>query len=331
MRVLSRAGDERVALVYIGDYGDDRMAEFVESVQPPLSRDRKWVLIVSTLFGCPVGCRMCDAGGGYNGKLTADEIFEQIDYLVYSRYSDGRVPAEKFKIQFARMGEPALNAAVLEVLEHLPGRYQAPGLLPCVSTIAPQGCDDFLQKLLQIKNELYSGGRFQLQFSIHSTDQKARDWLMPVGKWPLEKIAQFGRSFVGPGDRKVTLNFAAGKQIAFEPAVLADIFEPDKFLIKITPLNPTLSVTKNDLVSYIDPDSDDHTQDELLESLRDCGYEVLLSIGELEENQIGSNCGQYISNYLQSDQQIKQGYTYRMEQISTDNEKITKATSKQTR
>ena len=103
MKIVSKTGNEDIATVYVADMGNGRMVEFVESVQPPIPREKKWVLIVSTMLGCPVGCRMCDAGGDYRGKLTADEILAQIDFLVGSRFADGNVPVEKFKIQVEKL------------------------------------------------------------------------------------------------------------------------------------------------------------------------------------------------------------------------------------
>ena len=40
-----------LARVFIADLGDGRMIEFVESVQPPIPRHEKWVLIISTSAG----------------------------------------------------------------------------------------------------------------------------------------------------------------------------------------------------------------------------------------------------------------------------------------
>ncbi|MCG3217917.1 MAG: radical SAM protein, partial [Candidatus Heimdallarchaeota archaeon] len=104
MDIIAKAGNEEVAYVYVGEFDNEKMVEFVESVQPPIPREEKWVLIVSTLFGCPVGCKMCDAGGEYKGKLTTEEILAEIDYMVRKRFPDGNIPIPKFKIQFARMG-----------------------------------------------------------------------------------------------------------------------------------------------------------------------------------------------------------------------------------
>jgi len=41
------------------------------------------------------------------------------------------------------MGDPALNLDVLTVLEKLPGIYDAPGLLPSISTVGPKNSEEF--------------------------------------------------------------------------------------------------------------------------------------------------------------------------------------------
>jgi len=113
MNVVASAGNPDVAMVYVVDFGGN-LVECVEAVQPPTPRDEKWVLMISTLYGCPIQCQMCDAGGHYRGKLSKEEMAEQIRFLVSTRYPDGHVPSRQFKIQFARMGEPALNPHVLK-------------------------------------------------------------------------------------------------------------------------------------------------------------------------------------------------------------------------
>ena len=88
--VIEECGRDDLAKVYVASINGnkEKLVEFVESVQPPIPRDKKWVLIVSTLYGCPVGCKMCDAGGEYKGKLTADEILHEIDYLVRNAHNN---------------------------------------------------------------------------------------------------------------------------------------------------------------------------------------------------------------------------------------------------
>lgn len=313
MKVVASAGREDIAVVYVGELGDGKYVEFVEALQPPKPRAEKWVLLISTLFGCPVGCQMCDAGGFYHGKVSREGLFAQIDYLIRKRFPDGVVPSKQFKIQFARMGEPALNMAVLDVLEEMPERYQAPGFMPSISTIAPSGCEPFFEGLLQIKNSLYGGGSFQMQFSIHTTDDRLRDEIIPVKKWDFDKIAEYGQRFYKTGDRKVTLNFALAEGMLVDPQILRCYFDPDIFLIKITPLNPTYRARDNNLTSYIDPHREPVGYRQV-EELEQAGYRVIVSIGELEENYIGSNCGQYVRRHLESGMKIGDGYTYPMKE-----------------
>ena len=309
MKVVSSAGDPNVAVVYVAELDNGELIECVESVQPPIPREDKWVLLVSTMFGCPVGCQMCDAGGFYHGKPTRAQILDQIDFLVRQRYPDGRIPARQFKIQFARMGEPALNMAVLDVLEDLPGRYEAPGLMPSISSVAPHGTQRWFERLLEIKRRRYPGGNFQFQFSLHTTDLALRDRIIPVRKLGFEWMGEYGRRFFQPGDRKLTLNFALARGNPVDARTLLYHFDPDLFLIKITPLNPTYRAAENGLTSHIDPDAQGE-QDALVETLRAAGYDVIVSIGELEENRIGSNCGQYLRAHLQACSSLEGGYTY---------------------
>ncbi len=319
MKVVASAGHPDVAMVYVVEFPGG-LVECVEAVQPPRPREEKWVLMVSTLFGCPIACQMCDAGGHYRGKLTESEMFAQIEYLIAQRYPDGFVPSRQFKIQLARMGEPALNMAVLDLLETLPEKVNAPGLMPSISTIAPHGTDSFFERLIDIKDRIYPRGGFQFQFSIHTTDLVLRDKLIPVKKWDFNQIARYGERYHKPGDRKITLNFALAEDSPVEPDVLLRYFDPDRFLIKITPLNPTYQAESTGLISYVDP-SDELREYPELERIKDAGYQLILSIGEQEENQIGSNCGQYVQKHLLESGSLASGYTYQVTQPIPGQEK----------
>jgi 23S rRNA (adenine2503-C2)-methyltransferase len=297
MKVIAKTNDSDVATVYLLDMGKGRMVECVESRQPPFSKTEKWVIIVSVLYGCPIECPMCDAGGSYLGRLTAEEIWFQIEYMIRRHFPEKPLRVGKFKIQFARMGEPSLNPAVLDVLEALPDRIPSVNLIPCVSTIAPRGREPFFEKLRWIKQRYFSEGRFQLQFSVHATDSAIRDRLIPAAKWDLAEIARYGRTFVKSGDRKITLNFALAEEHNLEPSILREYFDPPNFLIKITPVNPTINARKNGIGNMI-LDQAQAGRVPVIEALRKAGFEVIVSLGELEENKIGSNCGQYVRTYL---------------------------------
>ena len=61
LEILGTYGKEDIAILYVAKY-QEKILEFVESVQRSIPRDEKWVLILSTLYGCPMQCVMCDSG-----------------------------------------------------------------------------------------------------------------------------------------------------------------------------------------------------------------------------------------------------------------------------
>jgi 23S rRNA (adenine2503-C2)-methyltransferase len=293
VKILAEHGKDELAKVYVGELSDGHQVEFVESLQPPRPREEKWVNIVSTLVGCPVGCGMCDAGGEYKRPLTAGEMAGQVLHLARSRFPEGQVTSRMWKIQLARMGEPTLNRAVLDFLRGL-AKENHENLVISLSTVAPRGCEPFIRELKSIKDSSFPG-RFQLQFSLHSTSPDARRELIPVSTLSCEEIAVLGSDFKSPEDKKVTLNFVVIKGVPIDAGLVARLFKPDDFLIKITPLNPTERGRRHRLSAGFDP-ARPETAGALIAGFESKGFETILSIGELEENRIGSNCGQYINN-----------------------------------
>jgi 23S rRNA (adenine2503-C2)-methyltransferase len=293
MEILDRRGDPELAEIYVARMREDpfSLVEFVDAVDPRYSREEKWVITVSTQFGCPIRCLICDAGGFYRGNLTADEILSEIDYVVKRRAPSGTIGSRKFKIHFARMGEPALNPALLDVLERLPSLYRAPGLIPCIPTIAPASAAGWFEELLRIKRRLYGGGHFQLQFSVNSTDEGTRDSMMPVKKWSCRQIAEFGEQWYSPGDRRVVLNFALARGVEVDPGALARHFTPQCFMVKLTPVNPTESALRSGFRTVLSGANPDGAAG-LVEELGRLGFECVVSIGDDREIAIGSNCGQ---------------------------------------
>jgi hypothetical protein len=74
------------------------------------------------------------------------------------------------------------------------------------------------------------------------------------------------------------------------------------------------------LLSAIDP-SDCTTSDDLIKLFGKSGYDVLLSIGVLEENRIGINCGQFIQRALGRDQRPEQSYELERYSIQSPDDK----------
>ncbi len=86
-------------------------------------------------------------------------------------------------------------------------------------------------------------------------------------------------------------NFALAENMPVDPGALLAHFSPQLFLIKITPVNPTHRAALNGIVTHVTPGRGRRGRDDL----KKAGYDVILSIGELEENLIGSNCGQFVT------------------------------------
>jgi 23S rRNA (adenine2503-C2)-methyltransferase len=290
MQLMYEQGQPDVATVLVGrpraDF--DAAIECVDGLDPPKPRREKWIVNVSTQFGCPIGCVFCDAGGSYRGNLTAAEILDQVR-AVLARHPEDVAECAKLKVHFSRVGEPALNDAVLTALRALPCLATTPGLWACLATCAPRGAEPWFDKLARVQRAHYPG-RFQLQFSVNTTDEKLRLRLMPYPLHGLDWLARRGPLHFQPGDRKVLLNFALAHDVPVDPAAIVSRFDPAVFAVKLTPLNPTARSQANQLRTRLDEGV--APPDDLVAPLRQAGFDVVLSIGDRREDIIGSNCGQ---------------------------------------
>ena len=281
---------------------DDLLIEFVDTVEPAVPKDKKWVMMISTQFGCPIGCAFCDAGAlEYKGNLSAEEMLAQIDHIVARERTMNVKTHPKLKIHFARMGEPTLNPAALDALRLLGQRYPHPGIMASLSTVAPdaQPTERFLEGLIAVKDRYFSGGRFQMQFSVHATKAQEREEIVPVKTWDFGRIADYGRRFVVPGDRKVTLNFAVAPTSDLDADAIIESFDVEKFLIKITPINPTAKAKATGLehVWFSAPEPIAAWQ----QRLKSAGFDVILSPSEACEIEAETSCGQLWARVLKKE------------------------------
>ncbi|MHB8158244.1 MAG: radical SAM family protein, partial [Desulfocucumaceae bacterium] len=250
------------------------------------------VIIISTQLGCPVNCLMCDAGGGFRDNLSSAEMLGQVKAVVDGNGLDPNACA-KFKVQFARMGEPALNPQVITALRDLAGLY--PSVIPCIATIGPKDSSSWFSELLIVR-DLFRD--CQLQFSVNSTDETMRDVIMPYPKLSLSQLADYGRAFYRTGQRKAVLNFALQPQWPLDSIALSRTFDPKYFAVKLTPTNPTATGRENGLDLNEDLGAINGKMEEKARDLERQGFLVIRSIGELEENRIGSNCGQAVKSFV---------------------------------
>lgn len=294
IELVERTGHEDVAWVHIGRWkgaAREHLFEFVDGCADGLPRTEKWVINISTQLGCPVGCHFCDSGRHFDGDLTAEQMLEQVRFVLASR--PGLAPTcGKLKVHFSRMGEPSLNPAVLVALARLPEVVASPGLWACVATSAPAVAAEWFYRLIPLVHCLYPG-RFQLQFSVNSTDESQRQRLMPVPLLPLTQLASLSKQFYRPGDRKVVLNFALAQGMECDPRMVSHLFDPACCAVKLTPVNPTTAGREHGLQTLLRSQQEEQVH-HLAEKLRSHGFDVVLSVGDPEEDRVGSNCGQSV-------------------------------------
>ncbi|MBI5594641.1 MAG: radical SAM protein [Elusimicrobia bacterium] len=287
-----------IAELYAAERRDDptRRLEFIDALDPGVPRGDKWVIMVSTQYGCCVGCAMCDAAERrFRGNVPAQDILAQIRTVLAAHPETDPRTVKKLKVHFARMGEPTFNQGVLEALEALAAEG-LPGLLPSISTVAPD-CPPsaaFLERLLEVKDRSFPGGMFQLQFSVHTTDAEVRRSLIPIRTWTLERMGEYARRWLRPGDRLVTLNVLSAPGLPFDPARLREVFDPAVCVVKLTPVHPTKRATRNGLLDdWRDPPERVKERASVLESL---GFKVIINSPWPEETAGGVSCGQVASS-----------------------------------
>lgn len=293
----------KLEMLSLGDYGKavnvkcDAMglSRDLDSVThaPLLPLEEKWVVTISTQYGCGMDCRFCDVprvGRGENATykdlihqvLTGIKLHPEVEFT------------KRLNIHYARMGEPTWNPAVLDATKwlktHIDPEYR---IHPVVSTIMPRRNEwlkTFIHTWMRIKNRLL-GGEAGLQLSINSTNESERDGMFRGSALRLEDIARIMEGII-PAGRKITLNFAlAGYTI--EPDVLLKYFDPDYYICKLTPMHKTATAgvhgiaTEGDYTTY-EPYRDTE------EALKAAGYDVLVFIASREEDEGRITCGNAI-------------------------------------
>lgn len=161
------------------------------------------VICCSTMSGCPVGCKFCGTGKNFIRDLSGDEIVEQIEIILKDKdIEDIDSDGKRFQIMFMSMGEPLLNWDNVEVaIEKLHKKFPNAELL--LSTVAPQSKS--YSRLLEISKRIPKIG---LQFSIHKSNDKERNILIPFEKkLSLHQIRDFGIIWWKETGRRPYLNY----------------------------------------------------------------------------------------------------------------------------
>lgn len=296
--------DHRLEFLTVGDYGKENniKADFlglhkeINGVQhKTVDLTQKWVATISTQKGCPMNCKFCDCPKyGFYGNASVEELAYQIETILQNETVKN---TDRFNVHFARMGEPTFNPNVLafarDNLRKLVAKYiEAKTIHPVVSTMLPKANSHLTQFVLDwcnIKNIDYRG-EAGLQFSINSTDDAQRDYQFNKKSLSLAEISALAKMLPHPVGRKYTLNFAVTKDTILDAERLSQLFDPKKFIVKITPIHETNSAVKNgfDVTTSYD-DYDVYRQFE--RPLVEMGWDVIVFVPSHEEDSDRITCG----------------------------------------
>jgi 23S rRNA (adenine2503-C2)-methyltransferase len=283
----------KLELLSIGDYGKEvnlNRDSVVSDNLPLIPLERKWVITISTQYGCSMGCTFCDVpkvGKGVNATLT--DMQRQV--IAGLQLHPTVTWSNRLNIHYARMGEPTFNPAVLDHARWLKAHIDPEYCVhPVVTTMCPRNNEwlkTFLHAWVRIKNRVYLGNA-GLQLSINSTDEEVRERIFRKSALPLWKIAHLLEGCV-PVGRKFTLNFAVCEW-PIDPEVLLRYFDPDRFLVKLTPMHETKAAQSHGHRTdgdYTNPQS----YREIKFKLERAGYEVLVFVTSTDEDLSRITCG----------------------------------------
>jgi 23S rRNA (adenine2503-C2)-methyltransferase len=306
--ILIVDGDKgKLECLSIGDYGKDvnLKADFmglsrnIEQVHHttllPLSE--KWVVTISTQYGCSMNCVFCDVpkvGAGINA--TYDDLKGQI-ISALSLHPEV-TSTKRLNIHYARMGEPTWNRNVIdfsksmrkELYPHI-GRSL---IHPVISTMCPKNnlnLTSFIADWVEIKNYDFRGDA-GLQLSINSTSDNERAIMFSGNSMTLQQISSMMKSMDAPKGRKYTLNFAvAGYEIDAEK--LRALFDPKRFIVKLTPMHKTKTAIANGVKTQGDYTTL-YPYHQAEEALKAEGFDVLVFIASEYEDLGRITCGNAI-------------------------------------
>lgn len=262
------------------------------------SYENSWLMYLCSQKGCIMNCAFCDCPGcGFHGNVSREEFIYQVNTIIDTHYVSH---SDFIELDFTRMGEPTLNSEILEFVEFdliktIKSKIDVNHIIPCISTMLPRNkmaVENFILNYCRIKNETYNG-KALLQFSIHSSDDKIRSLLMRGKTLPLDDISDIAKKMPTPKGYKYTLSFAVGSNLLVNPNKISELFDKEKFLIKLTPIHSTYSAIDHgfDTMNKL-------TNGEVLEKLKkdfvELGFDVVVCDDSIEEDDEDLSCGKLV-------------------------------------
>ncbi|MBU3935590.1 23S rRNA (adenine(2503)-C(2))-methyltransferase RlmN [Patescibacteria group bacterium] len=142
-----------------------------KKIETVLMNYGEWIsACLSTQVGCAMGCKFCATGKmGLKRNLEAEEIVDQLLY-----WNNKVQPQYVGRIVFMGMGEPFANwENVWRAIEIIHDNLDIGWRKMSISTVG------IIEKIYEFAD---LGVEINLAVSLHATDQKTREKLMPVAK-----------------------------------------------------------------------------------------------------------------------------------------------------
>lgn len=297
----------------IGDYGKHHnvKADFLGYSRPlngvsntpcmPLSE--KWVITVSTQYGCVMKCNFCDVPNvPWKGNVSFKDLKAQL-YNAISLFANVKY-TERLNLHFARMGEPIFNDAVFEFADWCYRNKAQIGIdtglrietfHPVLTTSLPRKfsrLEENIMRWCKIKNEVYNG-QAGLQFSINSTNEIQRSEMFGGLSLSLFELSEIADRMPEPIGRKYCLNFAFSTDYEIDAELLYRLFDTHKFMIKITPIHNNTACRENG-IKTVDGYHSFLPYSKAEEALKVAGFDVLVFVPSIDEEDGLVTCGNAI-------------------------------------
>lgn len=194
-RRLSSDGTEKFLLGLPG-------SDSIEAVSIPA--EGRVTGCISTQVGCKFSCAFCASGTkGFKRNLSVAEMLDEVLYL-----KDRSNVKRLTHIVFMGTGEPLDNYDNLMKAIRIINSKEAFNIGARRITVSTCGIIPGISKLSA------EGLQIELSVSLHASDEKTRDELMPVNrKYPLKELITACREYINKTDRQVTFEYVMIREL----------------------------------------------------------------------------------------------------------------------
>jgi len=201
------------------------------------------------------------------------------------------------------MGEPIFNTRVFDFsiwlaekkgeLQHETG-VRVETIHPVLTTMCPEYAHTAhrIRDWVMIKNDSFNG-QAGLQLSINTTNEDQRKYMFGGEGMSLRQIAAIADKLPRPISRKYCLNFAYANGNEIDGELLATMFNPEDWMVKITPIHNNSACTENN-IKTADGYHSYAPYREVEDSCNGAGFDTLVFIPSQDEEDSLITCGNAI-------------------------------------